>query len=281
MTTVHEFSSYVSKNAHLISEEVVEYVVSHTEMEIPQEEKKMALYMYIKLLGFYSDSLEDDPDDEKFVPAHLLEWSKNNAEMQVSRGGKLSDVIVRYPLTRDIFADIMARISLEMGLSAALTATIIKRINSILDVSLTETVFAFERLSEESKSKLQKELLSLSAPVVPIRDDIVVLPLVGFIDEARVTFIMEMVIPKISTMEVEYVILDFSGVLTIDHRVAEMLVQAGKMLRMMGMSVMTTGLRPKLVQVAMHNDIKFTSPFSFSTVKQALESIEKLKNGTQ
>lgn len=275
MSTVHEFSTYVSKNAHLIAEEVVEYVASHPELKISEEEKKMALYMYIKLLGFYSDSLECDHDDESFVPAHLIEWSKNNAEMQVSGGGKLSDVIVRYPLTRNIFADIMTRISQEIGMSAAMTAKTIKRINSILDVSLTETVFAFERLSEKSKNKLQQELLTLSAPIVPIRDEVVVLPLVGFIDEDRVTFIMETVIPKISAMEVEYVILDFSGVLTINRRVAEMLIQIGSMLRMMGMKVVTTGLRPKLVQVVMHNDIKFTSAYSFSTVKQALENIEK------
>lgn len=273
MSTVDQLSTYIGENAPSISKEVVDYVVGHIKPGISEEEKEMALSMYVKLLGFFGESL--NAESENFVPEHLIEWSKKNAEMQVNSGGKLSDIIVRYPMTRDIFSDILIRISLDINLSPADVGHVLKRVNQILDISLNETVLAFEHLSEQSKKKLQEELISLSAPIVPIRDEVVVLPLVGYIDEDRTKFIMETVIPKIAEMNVDYVILDFSGVLTINRRVAESLHQIGSILWIMGIKVVVTGLRPELVQVAINSNIQISSTESFSTVKQALENIGK------
>lgn len=271
MTTVDQFSSYICENAQSISEEVVEYVVSRSQPGISEEEKSMAFSMYVKLLGFFGDSLNNKSED--FVPEHLIEWSKNNAEMQVKNGGKLSEIIIRYPLTRDIFTEILSRGSINVGLSTADTAHIIKQINRMLDVSLNETVFAFERFSEQSKQEMQRELVALSAPIVPIRDEVVVLPLIGYFDEERAHYIMETAIPKIAAMNVEYVIVDFSGVLTINRHVAESLHQIGNMLRIMGIKVVSSGMRPELVQVVINSNIEMASTYSFSTVKQALETI--------
>ncbi|HSJ36959.1 MAG TPA: STAS domain-containing protein [Planococcus sp. (in: firmicutes)] len=273
MSTVDQFSSYICENAHSISEEIVEYVVERSKPGISEEEKAMALAMYVKLLGFFGDSLNNKSED--FVPEHLIEWSKNNAEMQVDSGGKLSEIIIRYPVTRDIFTEILTRCSISVGLSTADTAYIIKQINRMLDVSLNETVFAFERLSEQSKQEMQRELTALSAPIVPIREEVVVLPLIGYIDEERARHIMETVVPRIAAMNVEYVIVDFSGALTINRHVAESLHQIGNMLRIMGIKVVSTGMRPELVQVAINSNIKMSSTDSFSTVKQALENIGK------
>lgn len=58
-------------------------------------------------------------------------------------------------------------------------ANTIKLFNYIMDISLNETVYAFERLSEECKQETDRELLNLSAPIVPIKEGVVVLPLVG------------------------------------------------------------------------------------------------------
>lgn len=273
MSTVDQFSSYIRENASSISEEIVEYVVERSKPGISEEEKANALAMYIKLLGFFGESLDTERED--FVPEHLIEWSKSNAEMQVDNGGRLSEIIIRYPLTRDIFTEILTRSSLSVGLSTADTAFIIKQINRMLDVSLNETVFAFERLSEQSKHAMQRELIALSAPIVPIRDEVVVLPLIGYFDEERANYIMETAVPKIAAMNVDYVIVDFSGVITINRHVAESLHQIGNMLRIMGIKVVTSGMRPELVQVVINSNIEMASTYSFSTVKQALENIGK------
>ncbi|MDS8826518.1 hypothetical protein RLL96_01095, partial [Streptococcus pneumoniae] len=83
------------------------------------------------------------------VPDALIEWSKQNAEMQVSAGGKISEIVVRYPPTRVVMAELFTELSVKSGLSLEENALVIKRVNTLLDVSLNETFFAFERFQEK------------------------------------------------------------------------------------------------------------------------------------
>lgn len=271
MPSYEYFAEYITNHLEPLAIEVVESVVQRNELDIPEWEKEPAIAMYVELLGFFADSLTVDEAD--CVPKSLIEWSKKNAEMQVSTGGRISEIVVRYPPTREVFNEIFTRISVELGLSVESHAFILKRINVILDVSLNETFFAFERLTDELQAETHKELIKLSAPIVPIRSDLVVLPLVGYIDSYRINHILENVIPRIAEMNVDHVITDFSGVLTIDAHIAEYLQQIGGTLRLMGIHVVVAGLRPDLVQTIVHSGIDLKATESFANVKQALESI--------
>ena len=124
MSSNVQFSAYINEHAQSIAQEVVGYVVNSSNLDISEEEKGMARAMYVKLLGFFGDSLQGE--DNGSVPEHLIEWSKKNAKMQVNAGGKISEIIVRYPPTRDVFIEIMTRISLEIGLSVQDNAFILK-----------------------------------------------------------------------------------------------------------------------------------------------------------
>lgn len=93
-------------------------------------------------------------------------------------------------------------------------------------------------------------------------------------DERRVRALTDTVIPKILDMGIDYVIVDFSGLLTINPHVAMALHQVGNTLRLMGIQVISTGLRPNLVQVAVNSGIKLSAIRTFASVKQALESLQ-------
>lgn len=272
MSVILDFSKYIKENAESLSVEIVEAVVDRMQLDLPLWEKEQAVSMYIEFFGFLGELLASE--DKAAVPDMLIEWSKKNAAMQVSTGGKISEIVVRYPPTRDIFNELLTRISIELGLSLKENAFMIGRINNMLDISLNETIFAFERLSEQLKEEMQKELAKLSAPLVPVKDGIVILPLVGDIDYYRANYIMENVIPRIGETGVNHVIADFSGILTIDEQVAEYLHQIGGALRLMGVHVITTGLRPELAKIAVNSKIDLSGVEAFATVKQALESIK-------
>lgn len=272
MASFERFSQYISENREVLANEVVEKVLAALKLNISEQEEGQAIVMYIGLLDFFAESLASG--DCEVVPEALLEWSKKNAEMQVKTDGKISEIVVRYPPTREVFNDLFTRISLELDLTLQDHAFLLKRINAILDVSLNETFFAFERLSEQRHQDTQKELVKLSAPIVPVKDDIVVLPLIGYIDGDRIEHIMTNVIPKIAEKEVEHVITDFSGIMTIDVHTAEALHQIGGTLRVMGIHIVVAGLRPDLVHSIVNSGIDMARIEAYATVKQALESIK-------
>lgn len=272
VATINDFSSYISKHQKSIAEEVVCAVQEASEKKIPEKEIDLACEMYITLLEVFGDILQAGQKDA--VPDFLIEWSKDNARMQVATGGNLSEIVVRYPPTRKIFIEIFTRISNELGLTLTENATIINQINSMLDTSLNETFFAFERLSAQYKEQSRKELLKLSAPIVPVKDGIVVIPLIGFIDDERTNHIIENVLPKLTETGVSHVITDYSGVLLINEKMYKSLYQIGTMLRIMGIQVIYAGLRPDLAQTIVNSGIDRSMIKSYATVKQALQSIE-------
>jgi rsbT co-antagonist protein RsbR len=144
----------------------------------------------------------------------------------------------------------------------------------MLDLSLNETLFAFERLSDQIEQETQKEMAELSAPVVPIKEGVAVLPLIGSLDSYRAHYILENVIPRIAEEKVNYLIADFSGLHNIDLDIARYLFQIENVLRLLGITTIITGLRPKLAQTAVLGGIDLTSLKTFATVKQAVENID-------
>nr|WP_316046212.1 STAS domain-containing protein [Planococcus glaciei] len=111
----------------------------------------------------------------------------------------------------------------------------------------------------------------MSAPIVPIKDDIVVLPLIGFIDEVRIRHIIDNVIPRLAEMNVRHVISDFSGLVMINAQVAEAIYQIGGTLRLMGIHIVVAGLRPDLAQTIVNTGMDMSMTESYATVKQALK----------
>ncbi|MFE3982588.1 MULTISPECIES: STAS domain-containing protein [unclassified Priestia] len=143
----------------------------------------------------------------------------------------------------------------------------------MLDISITETVIVFEQVKDEIIKKAQQEVLKLSVPVVPIQDKTAVLPLIGSIDSERAEYILENVILKIIEMKVEYLIVDFSGILNIDTIAERYLFDIYSVLRLQGIEeVMMTGIRPELAQTVVRNGFDFSSIKTYATVKQAIET---------
>lgn len=270
MTPKSKVAAYLMDHSKTLSVEIVEGVIQTLKLVIPAEEKQQAIMMYREFFGFLGKSIMEDDEE---IPNDLVEWSKKNAQQQVSAEGKLSDISIRYLPTRELFNDLITRISLEFGLSVEENAFVIKRVNSLLDISHNETVVAFEQLTEAYKENTQREMAQLSAPLVLIKKGIVVLPIIGLIDSYRAAYISEQVVPKIADLQLEHVILDCSGLLKIDEEIVSFLRQLTEIILLLGTDVILTGLRPELTQFIVNSGIDMSAIKTFAHVKQALERI--------
>ena len=273
MNKISNIANYFIEEAESLALEIVEEVIERQGLNIPDWEKQQAVNMYIGFMGFLGTTLKEGLNDQ--IPAGLVSWSKENGEREARSGGRISDIIIRYPATRKTFSRLAGRLAEQYGLSVDQTIFLLGKINLMLDISLNETLFAFERISDQLAAEMQRELAELSAPIVPIREGVAVLPLVGSIDSYRAHYIMEKVIPRIPAKQIEYLITDFSGLLNIDLDVARHLFQIESVLSLLGITTVITGLRPKLAQAAVLGGIELTRLRSFATVRHAVEHLEK------
>ncbi|UJF27194.1 STAS domain-containing protein [Planococcus sp. 107-1] len=144
---------------------------------------------------------------------------------------------------------------------------------------MNEAIFAFERLTEEKLTANRRQINELSAPIVSIQEGIGVLPLIGLIDRERAQYLMEHIVPKIPSLNIDTLIVDFSGILMIDNQVADQLLKISSMLKLLGIAIASTGIRPQIAQAMIHEGVNLSTIRSYATVRQALEDMNKSKAG--
>ena len=129
------------------------------------------------------------------------------------------------------------------------------------------------KLSEKKHSYSSLDLADIKKVLVPILDGIAVLPLVGAIDEVRAKQLLDAVPVKVQKQNVECLIIDFSGIYNIDTIVSDSLFKINRVLSMLGVRTIITGIRPELALTAIELDIDWASTTTMSTVKDALYSL--------
>jgi PAS domain S-box-containing protein len=106
------------------------------------------------------------------------------------------------------------------------------------------------------QSALQAEIIraqdaalrELSTPLIPISDRVVVMPLIGAIDSRRAQQVMETLLQGLAKQLATIAILDITGVLVVDTQVANALVAAAQAAKLLGATVVLTGIRPEVAQ---------------------------------
>jgi rsbT co-antagonist protein RsbR len=86
----------------------------------------------------------------------------------------------------------------------------------------------------------------LSTPLIPISDDIIVMPLIGSLDQSRATRMCEALLDGVVGQRARIVIIDVTGVRAVDAQAVEGIVNAAQALRMVGAEVVLTGIRPDI-----------------------------------
>lgn len=120
---------------------------------------------------------------------------------------------------------------------------------------------------------LQKiALQELSAPLIPILDNITVMPLAGTIDTDRAKRIMENLLQGVVKHRAEMVLIDITGVPVVDTMVAHHIIQASEAVRLVGAKCLIVGIRPEIAQTIVNLGINLTEVITKNTLQKGMEA---------
>ncbi|MFF2754601.1 STAS domain-containing protein [Psychrobacillus sp. NPDC058041] len=117
----------------------------------------------------------------------------------------------------------------------------------------------------------QALITELSSPVIPVKEGIGVLPLVGDIDFQRAKVILESTLEQCTNKKLTKIFIDLSAVPILDKIVAQQLYQLLTALKLIGVEPIFSGIRPELAQIAISLGIDFTNVQTYSSLSRALE----------
>lgn len=131
----------------------------------------------------------------------------------------------------------------------------------------------------EKTVSIQKEALQeLSAPLLPIFENISVMPLIGTIDTERAKLIMENLLVGVVKNRSEVVLIDITGVPVVDTMVAHHIIQASEAVKLVGCQAMLVGIRPEIAQTIVNLGIDLDQIITTNTMKKGIERALALTN---
>ncbi len=134
-----------------------------------------------------------------------------------------------------------------------------------LIAGLEETIRQRERLSTALRES--------AAPVLPILEGLIVIPLVGPLDVERAEGVLDNLLRGIAAHKASYVLLDITGVPTIDGDAARGLLKAIDGARLLGSKCMLVGVRPVVARELVMSGVDLADVPSYSTLREGLVSI--------
>lgn len=116
----------------------------------------------------------------------------------------------------------------------------------------------------------QMALRELSAPIIPIAEGVLAMPLVGKIDGDRAEHMLETLLDGVGDSHAKVIILDITGVPVVDSHVARILSQAAQMVKLLGVTVIITGIQPQVAQSMVSLGLDLRGTITLPTIQKGI-----------
>ncbi|VVB94146.1 STAS domain protein [uncultured archaeon] len=144
--------------------------------------------------------------------------------------------------------------------------------NKILSI----VALAFVEEREKIVRQQQEAIRELSTPVLQVRDQMLILPIIGVIDTHRARQLTEQLLRTIRTNRAKVVVIDITGVPAVDSKVANHLVQTVDASRLMGATVIVTGISPEIAQTLVTLGVDLSKMNTVGDLQGGIEEADQL-----
>ena len=203
----------------------------------------------------------------------LQEYARDLSERIIPRGVETDEVLGIVLLLRDVLArSLFVNYQHDPELLDRILDSYEPAANSIAVTVGVSFVEERERIIREQ----QEAIRELSTPVLQVRDRLLILPIIGVLDSARARQLTEQLLAAIRDNRARVVVIDVTGVATIDLTVANHLVQAVEASRLMGASAILTGVSSRIAQTLVDLGVDLGAMQTVGDLQGGLEQAERL-----
>src|SRR5438034_10010232 len=203
----------------------------------------------------------------------LQDYARNLSERIIPRGVETDEVLGIVLLLRDVLArSLFKKYEADFDL-----------LNRVLDAyepasnRIANTVgVSFVQERERVIRQQQEAIRELSTPVLQVRERLLILPILGVIDAHRARQLTEQLLRGIRANRAKVVVVDITGVPSVDATVANHLVQTVDASRLMGASVIITGLSSEIAHTLVTIGVDLSKMNAVGDLQGGIEEAERL-----
>ena len=203
----------------------------------------------------------------------LQEYARNRSERIIPRGVETDEVLGIVLLLRDVLGrSLFVKYEDDVQLLHRVLDAYEPAANRIANTVGVNFVQERERVIRQQ----QEAIRELSTPVLQVRERLLILPIIGVLDSQRARQLTEQLLRGIRFTRAKVVVIDITGVPTIDSTVANHLVQTVEASRLMGASVIITGLSSEIAQTLVTIGVDLSKVNAVGDLQGGIEEAERL-----
>jgi rsbT co-antagonist protein RsbR len=203
----------------------------------------------------------------------LQDYARNLSERIIPRGVEVDEVVGIVLLLRDVLArSLFEKYQTDFDLLNRVLDAYEPAANRIANTVAGNFVGERERVIRQQ----QEAIRELSTPVLQVRERLLILPIIGVLDGQRARQLTEQLLRGIRTNRARVVVIDITGVPAIDSTVANHLVQTVDASRLMGASVIITGLSSDIAQTLVTIGVDLSKVNAVGDLQGGIEEAERL-----
>jgi rsbT co-antagonist protein RsbR len=203
----------------------------------------------------------------------LQHYARDLSERIIPRGVETDEVVGIVLLLRDVLArSLFEKYQGDFGLLNHVLDAYEPAANRIANTVAVSFVDQRERVIRRQQDSIRE----LSTPVLPVRERLLILPIIGVLDTDRARQLTEQLLAGIRQHRAKVVVVDITGAADIDEVVANHLVQTVDACRLMGASVIITGLSPEIAQTLVTVGVDLSKMNTVGDLQGGLEEAERL-----
>jgi rsbT co-antagonist protein RsbR len=203
----------------------------------------------------------------------LQAYARNLSERIIPRGVETHEVVGIVLLLRDVLArSLFAKYQADFGKLNRILDAYEPAANRIANTVAVGFVQERERIIREQ----QEAIRELSTPVLQVRERLLILPIIGVIDPQRARQLTEQLLRGIRTNRAKVVVIDITGVAAMDSNIANHLVQTVEASRLLGATVIVTGLSPEIAQTLVNIGVDLGKMNTVGDLQGGIEEAERL-----
>jgi rsbT co-antagonist protein RsbR len=155
---------------------------------------------------------------------------------------------------------------------------VLRNVDELVNPVINQLVNEYSGSWENTVSLQRVALQELSAPLIPVMENITVMPLIGTIDTERAKFIMENLLDGVIKHHAEVVLIDITGVPVVDTMVAHHIIQAAEAVRLVGSTCILVGIRPEIAQTIVNLGIDLSKFPTKSSLRKGFTAALEMTN---
>jgi rsbT co-antagonist protein RsbR len=203
----------------------------------------------------------------------LQHYARDLSERIIPRGVETQEVVGIVLLLRDVLArSLFEKYQRDLPLLNRVLDAYEPAANRIANTVAVSFVDERERVIRQQQDSIRE----LSTPVLRVRERLLILPIIGVLDRERARQLTEQLLTGIRAHRAKVVVIDITGVPDVDEAVANHLVQTVDASRLMGASVIITGLSPEIAQTLVMIGVDLSRMDTIGDLQGGLEEAERL-----